>query len=61
LHAYDRYFIHSLWNEDDIITYSSQVSEVIHELDPILVFLYRPDLQKSLEKAFIARGNGGGI
>jgi hypothetical protein len=56
LHAYDRYFIHSLWNEDDIVTYSSQVLDVINELNPIIVFLYRPDLQKSLEKAFITRG-----
>jgi hypothetical protein len=56
LHAYDRYFIHSLWNEDDIVIYSSQVLDVISELNPILVFLYRPDLRKSLEKAFIARG-----
>jgi len=56
LHAYDRYFIHSLWNDDDIATYSSQVLDVINELNPVLVFLYRPDLRKSLEKAFIARG-----
>ena len=56
LHAYDRYFIHSLWNENDIVTYYSQVLEVINELNPITVFLYRPDLRKSLEKAFIARG-----
>lgn len=57
LHAYDRYFIHSLWNGNDIVTFYSQVVEVIHELNPILVFLYRPDLRKSLEKAFIRRGN----
>jgi hypothetical protein len=56
LHAYDRHFIHSLWNENDISTYYSQVLEVINELNPIVVFLYRPDLRKSLEKAFIARG-----
>jgi hypothetical protein len=56
LHAYDRYFIHSLWNENDIVAYYSQVLEVINELNPIIVFLYRPDLRKSLEKAFIARG-----
>lgn len=56
LHSYDRYFIHSLWTENDIVTYSSQVLDVIGELNPILVFLYRPDLRKSLEKAFIARG-----
>jgi hypothetical protein len=56
LHAYDRYFIHSIWNEDDIVPYCSQVLEVINELNPIIVYLYRPDLRKSLEKAFIARG-----
>jgi hypothetical protein len=57
LHAYDRYFIHSTWDEKDIVAYSSQVVEIINELNPTLVFLYRPDLRKSLEKAFIARGN----
>ena len=56
LHAYDRYFIHSLWNEDEIDAYFSQVVEVMNELHPILIFLYRPNLRKSLEKAFIARG-----
>ena len=56
LHAYDRYFIHSIWDEDDIDTYCAQVLEVINELNPVIVFLYRPDLRKSLEKAFIARG-----
>lgn len=56
LHAYDRYFIHSLWNDEEIVAYYSQVVEVIKELNPILVFLYRPDLRESLEKAFIARG-----
>jgi len=56
LHAYDRYFIHSFWDESGIVTYYSQVVEVIQELNPILVFLYRPDLRNSLEKAFIARG-----
>jgi hypothetical protein len=56
LHAYDRYFIHSLWNEEDIVTYSSQVLDTIRELNPVLVFLYRPDFRKSLEKAFVARG-----
>jgi hypothetical protein len=56
LHAYDRYFIHILWDETDILAYYSQVLDVIHELNPLIVFLYRPDLRKSLEKAFIARG-----
>lgn len=56
LHAYDRYFIHSLWDENDLVTYYSQVVDVIRELNPLIVFLYRPDLRKSLEKAFTARG-----
>lgn len=56
LHAYDRYFIHSLWGQEEIVAYYSQVVEVMKDLNPILVFLYRPDLRKSLEKAFIARG-----
>lgn len=56
LHAYDRYFIHSLWEDGQIAAYYAQVVEVIRELDPILVFLYRPDLRRSLEKAFTARG-----
>jgi hypothetical protein len=57
LHAYDRYFIHSSWKENEMLAYYAQVLEVLDELDPIIVFLYRPDLRKSLEKAFIARGN----
>ncbi|MBI4927505.1 MAG: hypothetical protein HY835_07055 [Anaerolineae bacterium] len=56
LHAYDRYFIHSLWDDQEILAYYLQVMEVIQELNPILVFLHRPDLRKSLEKAFVARG-----
>lgn len=56
LHAYDRYFIHSIWNYEEIVAYYSQVIDVINELNPIIIMLYRPDLRKSLEKAFIARG-----
>ena len=56
LHAYDRYFIHSLWNDDDNVAYCSQVLERISDLHPVIIFLYRPDLRSSLEKAFIARG-----
>ena len=56
LHAYDRYFIHSCWNEDEIQDYYVQVLEVLDELDPIIVYLHKPDLRTSLEKAFIARG-----
>jgi hypothetical protein len=56
LHAYDRYFIHSIWNEDDITAYYRQVVESIKKLNPVVIFLYRHNLRKSLEKAFIARG-----
>ena len=56
IHAYDRYFIHSLWNEKDIVRYYADVLDAISDLNPIVVFLHRPDLRKSLEKAFIARG-----
>ena len=56
LHAYDRYFIHSPWNDDEINAYYAQVLEVIGGLNPLVVFLHRPDLRKSLEKAFMARG-----
>ena len=56
LHAYDRYFIHSLWDTNEINTYYVQVVDILGELDPLIVFLYRPDLRKSLEKAFTARG-----
>lgn len=56
LHAYDRYFIHSLWNDDEIVAYFEQVLDVIKGLNPVIIFLYRPDLRISLEKAFIARG-----
>jgi hypothetical protein len=57
LHAYDRYFIHSIWNEAEIAAYYAQIIEVIQDLQPTIVFLYRPDLRKSLEKAFLARGS----
>jgi hypothetical protein len=57
LHAYDRYFIHTSWNDGEIDAYYSQVVEILKDLDPIIVFLHRPDLRASLEKAFTARGN----
>ena len=57
LHAYDRYFIHSIWDEDEMLAYYAQVMAILDELDPIIVFLHKPDLRKSLEKAFLARGS----
>jgi len=57
LHAFDRYFIHTIWTEAEIRSYYDQVIDVLRELNPVIVFLYRPDLRASLEKAFIARGD----
>lgn len=57
IHAYDRYFIHSTWDENQIDGYYAQVCEVMRDLDPIIVLLHRPDLRQSLEKAFLARGS----
>ena len=56
LHAYDRYFIHSIWDEDEIVAYCAQVLEASQDLNPVLVLLHRPDLRSSLEEAFTARG-----
>jgi hypothetical protein len=56
LHAYDRYFIHSIWGGEQIAAYYSQVLAVLRDLNPLIVLLHRPDLRTSLEKAFIARG-----
>ncbi len=56
LHAYDRYFIHSLWGDEEIVAYYDQVLEVIQGLNPVIVLLYRPDLRASLDQAFAARG-----
>jgi hypothetical protein len=56
LHAYDRYFIHSIWNDDEIAVYCAQVLETIEKLNPVIVLLHRSDLRNSLEKAFLARG-----
>jgi hypothetical protein len=57
LHAYDRYFIHSIWDEQEIAAYYSQVIDILRELNPLIVLLYRPNLRTSLEKAFAVRGN----
>jgi hypothetical protein len=57
LHAYDRYFIHSCWNDEQIAGYYDQVIDIIKELNPVIVLLHRPDLRSSLEEAFLARGD----
>lgn len=57
LHAYDRYFVRSVCGEEQIHEYYKEVLKVIEGLNPLIIFLYRPDLRSSFEKAFKARGD----
>lgn len=57
LHSLDRYLLNSAWNEEQIINYFQQILEIIRPLNPLIVFLYRPDIRQSFEKAFKARGD----
>lgn len=57
LHAYDRYFVRSVWDEDQIYDYYHEVLKIIGSLNPLIIFLYRPDIRASFEKAFKARGD----
>lgn len=55
--TYDRYLVNSAWSEDEIMDYYQEIIEIIKPLNPLIVFLHRPDMQSSLEKAFAARGD----
>lgn len=57
LHAYDRYFVRSVWDEEQIQDYYKEVLQSIESLNPLIIFLHRPDLRLSFEKAFKARGD----
>lgn len=57
LHSLDRYLLKSSWNEEQITSYFKQVLEIIEPLNPLIVFLYRPDITVSFEKAFRLRGD----
>lgn len=57
LHAMDRYLIESSWNEKEISNYFEEIIEIIKPLNPLIVFLHRPNLKLSFEKAFKARGD----
>ncbi|MFT3952271.1 MAG: hypothetical protein QM689_10080 [Oscillospiraceae bacterium] len=56
LHALDRYLLASAWNQKEVEDFYHQIIDVIKPLNPLIVFLYRPDIQKSFEKAFTSRG-----
>ena len=57
LHTLDRYLLESAWNEEQVINYYIEILDIIKPLNPLIVFLHRPDIKKSFEKAFIARGD----
>ncbi|HAW69957.1 MAG TPA: hypothetical protein DHD79_12440 [Firmicutes bacterium] len=56
LHSVDRYLLQSVWDAEQIMNYFGQILEIIQPLNPLIVFLHRPDLKASFEKAFKARG-----
>ena len=57
IHSIDRYLIESIWTEEQIKEYFSQVVEILKPVNPLMVFLNRPDMKLSYEKAFKARGD----
>ena len=57
LHTLDRYLLQSAWDEREIRGYFMEIMELIKGLNPLIVFLYRPNLRLSFEKAFQTRGN----
>jgi hypothetical protein len=57
LHAIDRYLIESVWDIEQIQGYFNDILKILEELNPLIVFLYRPDLKSSFQKAFIDRGD----
>lgn len=56
-HSMDRYLLESAWNDDQISEYFKQILEIMKPLNPLIVFLHRPDLKQSYEKAFKSRGD----
>lgn len=57
LHTLDRYLLESVWKEDQVMSYYLDILDILKPLNPLIVFLHRPDIQKSFEKAFKARGD----
>jgi hypothetical protein len=57
LHAMDRYLVQSVWDEEQIMDFYNAVLDVIEPLKPLVVFLHRPDIKSSFERAFKLRGD----
>lgn len=57
LHSLDRYILQSAWNEVQICNYFNEIVNILLPLNPIVIYLYRPDIKRSFEKAFLARGD----
>lgn len=57
LHAIDRYLLESVWSREEMICYFKEVVALLEPLNPLFVFVHRPDIRRSLEKAFEARGD----
>jgi len=52
LHALDRYILQSIWEEKDLMAFFGEIVELLQPLQPLVVFLHRPNLRLSYEKAF---------
>ncbi|MCP4178309.1 MAG: hypothetical protein GY756_11125 [bacterium] len=57
LHQLDRYLLQSVWTINEIRNYYQHVLNILQPLNPIVIFLYRPDIRGSFEKAFTQRGD----
>lgn len=56
LHQLDRYLLQSIWSINEIRKYYTLVIEILKPLNPIVIFLYRPNIKNSFLKAFEDRG-----
>lgn len=56
LHMMDRFLLESMWTSEQIEEFYVQIIKIMEPLNPFIVFLYRPDIKKSFEEAFAARG-----
>ena len=51
-----RYFFNSCYSREHILNYFDRVLNILKELEPTVVFLYRPDVRSSFAQAFAVRG-----
>lgn len=51
-----RYFIDSAYSTDKIIDYFIRVANILSCTDPMIIFLYRPDIQGNFEAVYGIRG-----